>query len=55
MDIRVKRDQGEIVGGGQVAVDEGSFNDDTIWYRGRNFFGIDKGFTTGVYASNGGA
>lgn len=55
VDIRVKRDQGESVSGGQVPVEEGSFNDDTIWYRGRNFFGIDKGFTTGVYASNGGA
>lgn len=54
VDIRVKRDQGESVSGGQIPVDEGSFNDDTIWYRGRNFFGIDKGFTTGVYASNGG-
>lgn len=55
VDIRVKRDQGESVSGGTIPVDEGSFNDDTIWYRGRNFFGIDKGFTTGVYASNGGA
>lgn len=54
VDIRVKRDQGESVSGGQVSVEEGSFNDDTIWFRGRNFFGIDKGFTTGVYASNGG-
>lgn len=53
VDIRVKRDQGESLGGGLVPVDQGSFNDDTIWYRGRNFFGIDKGFTTGVYASNG--
>ncbi|GAA3399404.1 phage major capsid protein [Pseudarthrobacter polychromogenes] len=55
VDIRVKRDQGEAVGGGQISIEEGSFNDDTIWYRGRTFFGIDKGFTTGVYASNGGA
>jgi hypothetical protein len=54
VDIRVKRDQGEAVGGGQISIEEGSFNDDTIWFRGRNFFGIDKGFTTGVYASNGG-
>lgn len=53
VDIRVKRDQGESLGGGLVPVDQGSFNDDTIWYRGRTFFGIDKGFTTGVYASNG--
>lgn len=55
VDIRVKRDQGDNVNGGPVPVEEGSFNDDTIWYRGRNFFGIDPGFTTGVYASNGGA
>lgn len=53
VDIRVQRDQGENVGGGQIAVDEGSFRDDTIWYRGRTFFDIDKGFGTGVYASNG--
>lgn len=53
VDIRVKRDQGESIGGGQVAVDQGSFNDDTIHYRGRTFFGIDAGFTTGVWASNG--
>jgi len=54
VDIRVKRDQGDSVNGGPVPIEEGSFNDDTIWFRGRNFFGIDKGFTTGVYASNGG-
>lgn len=53
VDIRVERNQGEAVGGGQIAVEEGSFRDDTIWYRGRNFFGIDKGFGAGVYASNG--
>lgn len=53
VDIRVKRDQGERVGGGAVGVDDGSFDDDTIWYRGRTFFGLDKGFGTGVYASNG--
>lgn len=54
VDIRVKRDQGERVGGGTVPVEEGSFNDDTIWYRGRTFFDVDKGFGAGVYASNGG-
>lgn len=53
VDIRVKRDQGERPGGGAVGVEEGSFNDDTIWFRGRDVYGIDKGFTTGVYASNG--
>lgn len=53
VDIRVKRDQGARPGGGDVPVDSGSFNDDTIWFRGRDVYGIDKGFTTGVYASNG--
>lgn len=53
VDIRVKRDQGQAIGGGEVPVEEGSFNDDTIHYRGRSVVGIDPGFTTGVYASNG--
>lgn len=53
VDIRVKRDQGSAVGGGDIPVEEGSFNDDTIHYRGRSVVGIDAGFTTGVYASNG--
>lgn len=55
VDIRVKRDQGERPGGGAVPVDAGSFNDDSIWFRGRDVYGIDKGFTTGVYASKGAA
>lgn len=54
VDIRVKRDQGQRVGGGEVPVNEGSFDDDTIWYRGRHFTGAAKGFTMAVYASNGG-
>lgn len=53
VDIRVKRDQGQYVGGGEVPFDEGSFRDDTIWYRGRSTNGIDPAFTEGVYASNG--
>jgi hypothetical protein len=53
VDIRVKRDQGSAVGGGDIPVEEGSFNDDTIHYRGRSVVGIDAGFKTGVYASNG--
>ena len=55
VDIRVKRDQGQRVGGGDVPVEEGSFNDDTIWYRGRSVLGIDPAFTEGVYASKGAA
>ena len=53
VDIRVKRDQGQRVGGGDVSIEDGSFNDDTIWFRGRDVYGIDPGFTPGVYASNG--
>lgn len=51
VDIRVKRDQGERVGGGQVGVDEGSFADDTIWYRGRHITGGAAADPIGTYAS----
>lgn len=54
LDIRVKRDQGQYTSGGEVPIEQGSFNDDTIWYRGRDIWGIDQGFKEGVYASNGG-
>lgn len=53
IDIRVRNDQGTSVTGGTIGADEGSFNDDTIWYRGRSFFNIDRGFREGVYASTG--
>ncbi|UAV84836.1 putative major capsid protein [Glutamicibacter phage BIM BV-113] len=53
VDIRVKRDQGERVGGGAVPVNDGSFNDDTIWFRGRHVTGGAKGFTVAVYGSKG--
>lgn len=53
VDIRVKRDQGARPGGGDVPVESGSFNDDTIWFRGRDVYGIDPAFNTGVYASAG--
>lgn len=53
VDIRVRRDQGQSVGGGDIPIEEGSFNDDTIAYRGRTFFGLDRGFGEGVYASKG--
>ena len=55
VDIRVERNQGERVGGGAVAVSEGSFKDDTIWYRGRHFVGASIGFTVAAYASTGAA
>ena len=53
VDIRVQRDQGERVGGGALSADDGSFKDDTIWFRGRDVYGIDAAFNTGVYASKG--
>lgn len=53
VDIRVERNQGERVGGGQLSVEDGSFRDDTIWFRGRDVYGIDPGFTPGVWASAG--
>jgi len=53
VDIRVKRDQGERPEGGAIGIEEGSFNDDTIWYRGRHITGGAKLDTTGAYASIG--
>lgn len=53
VDIRVKRDQGERPDGGAVGIEEGSFNDDTIWYRGRHITGGAKLDTTGAWASTG--
>ena len=44
VDIRVKRDQGERPGGGNIPIGEGSFNDDTIWFRGRSVDGAAPGF-----------
>lgn len=53
VDLRVQNAAGQYVSGAQVPVDEGSFKDDTIWYRGRLIFGIDAAFKQGVYASAG--
>lgn len=53
VDIRVKNDQGVRPEGGAISPEEGSFNDDTIWFRGRDVYGIDPSFNTGVYASAG--
>ncbi|MDJ0321836.1 hypothetical protein [Pseudarthrobacter sp. PS3-L1] len=52
-DIRVKRDQGERVGGGAIPVDEGSFGDDTIHYRGRHITGGAATDPIGTYVSTG--
>lgn len=53
VDIRVKRDQGAAVGGGDLPVEAGSFNDDTIWYRGRLVTGGAALFADATYASAG--
>lgn len=38
-DIRVKADQGQRLGGGNIAAEEGSYGNDTIGYRGRHIVG----------------
>lgn len=53
VDIRVKNDQGSRPGGGVVSFQEGSFDDDTIWYRGRYFTNGDLAYTEGTFASTG--
>ena len=53
LDIRVRRDQGERVGGGAIGIEDGSYKDDTINYRGRLVTGGAKLDTLGVYASSG--
>lgn len=55
VDIRVKRDAGDRVGGGQVPFEDGSFDDDTIWYRGRSITGATPAFNQGAYGSTGSA
>jgi len=52
-DIRVRMDQGSRVGGGSVPVDEGSFKDDTISYRGRHIAGAGSLDPIATYASTG--
>lgn len=51
-DLRYKADQGQI-GGGDVPVDQGSFDDDTIYYRCRHIVGAASGDPLFTYASDG--
>lgn len=53
LDIRVRRDQGERPGGAAVGLEDGSYKDDTISWRGRLVTGGAKLDTLGVYASSG--
>lgn len=50
-DLRVKADTGNRVGGGAVAPEEGSFDDDTVQYRVRHSIGAATVIPTGAYAS----
>lgn len=52
-DIRVKADQGTRLGGGSISPDEGSFDDDTITYRGRHIVGAGTLDPLLTYASTG--
>lgn len=52
-DLRVKRDQGTRPGGGDVPVDEGSFDDDTCWFRVRHITGSAAADPTFTLASDG--
>jgi hypothetical protein len=51
-DFRYKADQGRAVGGGDIVVNDGSFDDDTIWYRGRHIMGAAAGDPTLTYGSD---
>jgi len=52
-DIRVKADTGSRLGGGSIAPEEGSFNDDTITYRGRHIVGAGTLDPLYTYVSTG--
>lgn len=50
-DLRQKTDAGQTVGGSPVSGDQGSFDEDTIWYRVRHIVGAAGGDPTFTYAS----
>ena len=52
-DLRAKADQGVRIGGGAINPSEGSFDDDTIWFRVRHIVGAAQGDPTFTYASDG--
>jgi hypothetical protein len=54
-DIRVKNDQGTRVGGGAIGPEEGSFNEDGIWYRVRHVVGAATVDPIHTYAATGAA
>jgi hypothetical protein len=52
-DLRYKNDQGQRAGGGSIAPEEGSFDDDSVYYRVRHITGAATGDPTFTYASDG--
>lgn len=52
-DTRYKADQGKRAGGGDIPPEDGSFDDDTIWYRCRHITGAAQGDPMFTYASDG--
>jgi hypothetical protein len=52
-DLRAKADQGVRLGGGSINPSDGSFDDDTIWFRVRHIVGAAQGDPTFTYASDG--
>lgn len=53
LDIRVRRDQGERPGGGAIGLEDGSYKDDTIDFRGRQVTGGAQLSPLGTFASTG--
>lgn len=51
-DFRQKADGGRSMSGGDVVVNAGSFDDDTIWYRGRHIMGAAFGDPILTYGSD---
>lgn len=52
-DLRVKADQGNSISGGSLSAEDGSFDDDTIYFRVRHIVGAAQGDATFTLASDG--
>lgn len=52
-DVRFKNDQGQRVGGGAIPAEQGSFDNDTVWYRVRHIVGAAAGDPLFTMASDG--
>lgn len=52
-DLRYKADQGRAIGGGELGAEDGSFDVDAVYYRGRHIVGAAQGDPMFTYASDG--